>query len=91
MPPDYRDVERQMEVQADPLDPLNISVEKLTRRLLAAEQANAELRRFARATGEGAWKSPLILLLLLISLLLGGVIGHWASTHQKPPVEERIE
>ena len=88
-PPDYRDIER--EIEADPLDPLNISVEKLTRRLLAAEQANAELRRFARATGEGAWKSPLILLLLLLALVTGGAIGHWASTHQKPPPEERIE
>jgi hypothetical protein len=88
-PPDYRDVER--ETVADPLDPLNISIEKLTRRLLAAEQTNAELRRFARTSGDGAWRSPLILMLLVLALVCGGLVGHWTAQHQKPPVEERIE
>jgi hypothetical protein len=88
-PPDYRDVER--EIEADPLDPLNISIEKLTRRLLAAEQTNAELRRFARTAGDGAWKSPVIMILLLLAMVCGGLMGNWAAQHRKPPAEERIE
>ncbi len=72
-------------------DPINVTVEELRRQLLAAEQTNAELRRLGRLTGQGAWKSPLILLVLLLTFLGGAWIGHGIGERRRPPAPERIE
>jgi hypothetical protein len=76
----------------DPADPLNETIESLTRRLLDAERTNADLRRLMRVSGEGAWKSPVILLFLLFALLAGAFLGHAAAAHlRSTPAPERIE
>jgi hypothetical protein len=76
----------------DPQDAINESIESLTRRLLDAERTNADLRRLMRVSGEGAWKSPVILLFLLFALLGGAFLGHAAAAHMRStPAQERIE
>jgi hypothetical protein len=59
----------------DPQDPVNLDVEELRRRLLAAEKANAEMLRVARAMREGSYKSPLTIGVILVVFVCAAALG----------------
>jgi hypothetical protein len=80
-----------MDERPDPLDPLNVGVEQLRARLLRSEQANLELLRLMRITGQGAWRSPMTIAVLLVAFAGAAVVGDAYAHHRRVAQVERIE